>query len=467
MGRPSRGRQRIEIRHIEDGGRLQVTFSKRKSGLQKKASELFLLCGSPVAIVIFSPGKKVFALGTPSVDHVLRRYAPIPGEEEEDGLLPVLQDTDDVSAITDRVEVEGIVRRTEETKARSVMEKARMDAIGKTVRQTAAKAGRKFWWEADSGKLGEAELPEFAKIKMTEPSSSYSLPSKKRQRSPDDNEHSLDRGRICLSLDDNLTFNDTMIALQLMRTQFPKLDKVLAQPFILQSQLYSSVKDRTQVDRDLESFKKDKVLRIFKLSSGQDDHAIMFMDDYLKQVAKREGEGTMVEDVVLDIVVINVAVESTNVKVSFAIKRSGGKDQDGSEVFEWFERYVVPSKLDVSITQLELCSLLSQGGDVTDKHITLLMNAGLLTRQLIDPNIYWFSIPRIGPILKGLSQGRNEILSLLNRRKYKEMPLSSLENTKLRLSPLDTRFLLRDLIGSGHIKTVQTPTAFNMTPTRR
>nr|ACG38702.1 serine/threonine-protein kinase 19 [Zea mays] len=130
---------------------------------------------------------------------------------------------------------------------------------------------------------------------MTEPSSSYSLPSKKRQRSPDDNEHSLDRGRICLSLDDNLTFNDTMIALQLMRTQFPKLDKVLAQPFILQSQLYSSVKDRTQVDRDLESFKKDKVLRIFKLSSGQDDHAIMFMDDYLKQV-------------------------------SFAIKRSGGKD---------------------------------------------------------------------------------------------------------------------------------------------
>jgi len=35
----------------------------------------------------------------------------------------------------------------------------------------------------------------------------------------------------------------------------------------------------------LQSFKKDKVLRIFKLSSGQDDHAIMFMDDYLKQVS--------------------------------------------------------------------------------------------------------------------------------------------------------------------------------------
>jgi len=156
---------------------------------------------------------------------------------------------------------------------------------------------------------------------MTEASS-----SKKRPRSPNDNdEHPLGRDQICSSLEDNLTFNDTMIALQLMRTQFPKLEKLVVQPFILQSQLYSSVKDRTQVDRDLESFKKDKVLRIFKLSSGQDDHAIMFMDDYLKQVA-------------------------------FAIKRSGGKEQDGNEVFEWFERYVVPSKLDVSINQLELVS---------------------------------------------------------------------------------------------------------------
>jgi pheromone receptor transcription factor len=167
MGRPSRGRQRIEIRRIEEGGRLQVTFSKRKSGLQKKAAELSLLCGSPVAVVIFSPGRKVFALGTPSVDHVLRRHAPpVLGEGEEDGLLPALQDGNVVmssSAIADRAEVENIVRRTEETKARSVAEKARMDAVGKAVRQAAAKAGRRFWWEADSGELGDAELPGFAK----------------------------------------------------------------------------------------------------------------------------------------------------------------------------------------------------------------------------------------------------------------------------------------------------------------
>ncbi|KAF6987105.1 hypothetical protein CFC21_004785 [Triticum aestivum] len=81
-----------------------------------------------------------------------------------------------------------------------------------------------------------------------------------------------------------------------------------------------------------------------------------------------------------------------------AVRRSTGKNKDGSEVFDWFEKYVLRSKLDVSIDHLELCSLLSHGGDARDKHITLLMNAGLLTRQLIDPNMYWFSIPSIGPI---------------------------------------------------------------------
>ncbi|QHN82401.1 Serine/threonine-protein kinase [Arachis hypogaea] len=59
---------------------------------------------------------------------------------------------------------------------------------------------------------------------------------------------------------------------------------VSVQPFILKSQLYSSVKDRTQVDRELESLRRDKVLRIFKLNTGQDDYAIMFLDDYIKQI---------------------------------------------------------------------------------------------------------------------------------------------------------------------------------------
>ncbi|XP_031503385.1 uncharacterized protein LOC116266352 isoform X2 [Nymphaea colorata] len=203
--------------------------------------------------------------------------------------------------------------------------------------------------------------------------------------------------------------------------------QVSVEPFILRSQLYSSVKDRTQVDRELESLRKEKVLRIFKLNTGQDDQAVMFMDDYLKQMDS-------------------------------AVKRVKAKDPADVVVFEWFKMYVITSNLDVGIGHHELCFLLSSAGNVKDDHISLLINAGLVTRQLADSDMYWFSIPNIGSLLKGLSQGRKELMSFMKRRKYKEMMLALLEKKRLRFSQLDIRFHLRDLIGTGLLKTVETPT---------
>lgn len=53
---------------------LQVTFSKRRSGLFKKASELCTLCGAEIAIIVFSPGKKVFSFGHPCVEALIERF---------------------------------------------------------------------------------------------------------------------------------------------------------------------------------------------------------------------------------------------------------------------------------------------------------------------------------------------------------------------------------------------------------
>ncbi|KAL6271417.1 hypothetical protein ACE6H2_028328 [Prunus campanulata] len=256
---------------------------------------------------------------------------------------------------------------------------------------------------------------------------SESLKGKKRAREIDTEAEASDFDQI-LSLEENLTFSDTLVALRIMRAQFPQSDKISVQPFILRSQLYSSVEDRTQVDRDLENLRREKVLRIFKLNTGQDDHAIMFFDDYLCQMER-------------------------------VVKRlEEKKDSDIIEVFKWFKSHVLDNKLEPSIEHQELCTLLALGGKVKDEHISLLINSGLLTRQLIDSNIYWFAIPNIGSVLKGLSQGRKEVLSLLNRRRYKEMMLAPLEKKLLRFSPLDMRFHLRDLIGSGHLKTAKTAT---------
>ncbi|KAM3683298.1 hypothetical protein ACJW31_12G136700 [Castanea mollissima] len=263
---------------------------------------------------------------------------------------------------------------------------------------------------------------------MDKTSEEASSKGKKRQREQQPTETQTNQlHHQILSLEDNLSFTDTLVALRMMRAQFPRIDKVSIQPFVLRSQLYSSVKDRTQVDRELESLRREKVVRIFKLNTGQDDHAIMFLDDYLNQMEN-------------------------------VVKRFEEKKEGDLEVFKWFRTHVINSKLEPSIEHQELYTLLSLGGMVKDGHISLLINGGLLTRQLIDPNMYWFAIPNIGSVLKGLSQGRKEVLSSLNRRRYKEMMLASMEKKRLRFSPLDMRFHLRDLIGSGHLKTVQTST---------
>ncbi|XP_059650061.1 agamous-like MADS-box protein AGL62 [Cornus florida] len=74
MDRRSKGRQKIEMAKIENESKLQVTFSKRRSGLFKKASELSTLCGAEVATIVFSPGEKVYSFGNPSVESVVDRY---------------------------------------------------------------------------------------------------------------------------------------------------------------------------------------------------------------------------------------------------------------------------------------------------------------------------------------------------------------------------------------------------------
>ncbi|KAG2317561.1 hypothetical protein Bca52824_020683 [Brassica carinata] len=77
MVRKNKGRQKIEMLKMKNENNLQVTFSKRKSGLFKKASELCTLCGAEILVIVFSPGRKVFSFGHPNVDVVIDRFLEI------------------------------------------------------------------------------------------------------------------------------------------------------------------------------------------------------------------------------------------------------------------------------------------------------------------------------------------------------------------------------------------------------
>lgn len=73
MRRP-RGRRIIQIARMQNPINRQVTFSKRRNGVFKKATELCTLCGANLAIVIFASRNKVYSVGHPSVESIADRF---------------------------------------------------------------------------------------------------------------------------------------------------------------------------------------------------------------------------------------------------------------------------------------------------------------------------------------------------------------------------------------------------------
>lgn len=53
-------REKIRIKKIDNITARQVTFSKRRRGIFKKADELSVLCDADVALIIFSSTGKLF-----------------------------------------------------------------------------------------------------------------------------------------------------------------------------------------------------------------------------------------------------------------------------------------------------------------------------------------------------------------------------------------------------------------------
>ncbi|MCO5581999.1 hypothetical protein L7F22_035889 [Adiantum nelumboides] len=80
------GRAKIEIKKIENPSARQVCFSKRRVGLIKKASELSILCGSEVGIIVFSQAGKAFSFGHPCIDYVIDKTLKRPVSVDADKL---------------------------------------------------------------------------------------------------------------------------------------------------------------------------------------------------------------------------------------------------------------------------------------------------------------------------------------------------------------------------------------------
>ncbi|CAN6271106.1 unnamed protein product, partial [Urochloa humidicola] len=93
-GRKKGRRGRRELRRIEDKTSRQVTFTKRRNGLLKKAYELSVLCDAEVALIVISPRGRVYQFASATdLQKTIDRYlnhtkggAPANGRPDEQGV---------------------------------------------------------------------------------------------------------------------------------------------------------------------------------------------------------------------------------------------------------------------------------------------------------------------------------------------------------------------------------------------
>ncbi|XP_041006754.1 MADS-box protein AGL42-like isoform X1 [Juglans microcarpa x Juglans regia] len=67
-------RGKIQLKRIENATSRQVTFSKRRNGLLKKAYELSVLCEVEVAAIIFSQKGRLYEFSSSDIQMIIERY---------------------------------------------------------------------------------------------------------------------------------------------------------------------------------------------------------------------------------------------------------------------------------------------------------------------------------------------------------------------------------------------------------
>ncbi|XP_005389462.1 PREDICTED: serine/threonine-protein kinase 19 [Chinchilla lanigera] len=186
-------------------------------------------------------------------------------------------------------------------------------------------------------------------------------------------------------------------------------------PIALRSQVYSLVPDRTAADRQLKELQEQGEIRIIQLGFDSDAHGIIFTEDYRTRVLK-----------------------------ACAGRRCAGAVQK-------FLASVLPACGDLSFQQDQM----TQTFGFRDAEITHLVNAGVLTVR--DAGSWWLAVPGAGRFIKYFVKGRQAVLGMVRKAKYRELLLSELLGRRAPAAVrLGLAYHVHDLIGAQLVDCVST-----------
>ncbi|XP_057349689.1 serine/threonine-protein kinase 19 isoform X1 [Manis pentadactyla] len=201
-------------------------------------------------------------------------------------------------------------------------------------------------------------------------------------------------------------------------------------PIALKSQLYSLLPDRTVADRQLvrgaratdksfpasrKELQEQGEVRIIQLGFDLDAHGIIFTEDYRTRV----------------------------------LRACDGRPYAGA--VQKFLASVLPACGDLSFQQDQM----TQTFGFKDPEITQLVNAGVLTVR--DAGSWWLAVPGAGRFIKYFVKGRQTVLAMVRKAKYRELLLSELLGRRAPAAVrLGLTYHVHDLIGAQLVDCVST-----------
>ncbi|KAL1355448.1 hypothetical protein HN51_007483 [Arachis hypogaea] len=143
----NKGRHKIEMKKMMKESNLQVTFSKRRGGLFKKASELSTLCGVELALIVFSPGNKAYSFGHPSVEALIKSFTEGGGPPHLDAATVhfTTEAHDELNTLLAKI--------NEEIEA----ERKQLQEMNRWRKEAEAK----WWWAAPVGEMSVPKLKQY------------------------------------------------------------------------------------------------------------------------------------------------------------------------------------------------------------------------------------------------------------------------------------------------------------------
>jgi len=207
--------------------------------------------------------------------------------------------------------------------------------------------------------------------------------------------------------------SNTESALILLRSYFPVEKFAERLPaIILKHQLYSLIKNKTLVDKELNDLRLNGSIRFFHLGAEADDICIVFNEDFKIHTDK-------------------IAIENA-VVAKFLVT-------------------LLNNYSDLSISKEALLKdYISKEEDITE-----LMKVGLLTVR--DIGSWWHSIPRAGEFMKSYIRGRKAIILMIKKSKYSEILQKELETRKLpKVAKLGILYHIHDITGAELVTCITT-----------